>query len=42
MLLLRVKDIMRTGDRLPIAADTVTTQDAILAMTKAKSGTERW
>ncbi len=38
VLLLRVKDIMRTGNRLPIAADTVTTQDAILAMTKAKSG----
>jgi len=29
---------MRTGDRLPIAPDTVTTQEAILAMTKAKSG----
>jgi arabinose-5-phosphate isomerase len=38
VLLLRVKDIMRTGDRLPTAADTVSTQDAILAMTKAKSG----
>ena len=38
VLLLRVKDIMRTGDRLPTALDTVTTQDAILAMTKAKSG----
>lgn len=38
VLLLRVKDIMRTGHRLPLAADTVTTQDAILAMTKAKSG----
>jgi arabinose-5-phosphate isomerase len=38
VLLLRVKDIMRTNDRLPIAPDTVTTQDAILAMTKAKSG----
>ena len=38
VLLLRVKDIMRTGARLPIALDTVTTQDAILAMTKAKSG----
>ncbi|HNC24088.1 MAG TPA: KpsF/GutQ family sugar-phosphate isomerase [Opitutaceae bacterium] len=38
VLLLRVRDIMRTADRLPIAADTVTTQDAILAMTKAKSG----
>jgi arabinose-5-phosphate isomerase len=37
-LLLRVRDIMRTADRLPIAPDTVTTQDAILAMTRAKSG----
>jgi arabinose-5-phosphate isomerase len=37
-LLLKVKDIMRTDDRLPIAPDTVTTQDAILAMTRAKSG----
>ncbi len=38
ILLLRVKDIMRSGDRLPIARETVSTQDAILAMTKAKSG----
>ena len=38
VLLLRVRDIMRAGDRLPVAPDTVTTQDAILAMTKAKSG----
>lgn len=38
VLLLRVKDIMRTGDRLPTAPDTVSTQEAILAMTKAKSG----
>jgi len=38
VLLLRVKDIMRTGDRLPVAPDTVTTQDAILAMTRARSG----
>lgn len=38
VLLLRVKDIMRTGERLSIARDTVTTQDAILRMTKAKSG----
>jgi len=38
VLLLRVKDIMRTGARLPTAVDTVSTQDAILAMTKAKSG----
>jgi arabinose-5-phosphate isomerase len=38
VLLLRVKDIMRTGNRLPLALETVTTQEAILAMTKAKSG----
>jgi arabinose-5-phosphate isomerase len=38
VLLLRVKDIMRTGERLPTAPDSVSTQDAILAMTKAKSG----
>jgi arabinose-5-phosphate isomerase len=38
VLLLRVKDIMRTGERLPTAPDSVSTQDAILAMTRAKSG----
>ncbi len=38
ILLLRVADIMRKDDRLPIAPETVTTQDAILRMTKAKSG----
>lgn len=38
VLLLRVRDIMRTGNRLPVAPDTVSTQEAILAMTKAKSG----
>lgn len=38
VLLLRVGDIMRRGDRLPVAPDTVTTQEAILAMTRAKSG----
>jgi arabinose-5-phosphate isomerase len=37
-LLLRVRDIMRTGDRLPLARETVSTQEAILAMTRAKSG----
>jgi arabinose-5-phosphate isomerase len=37
-LLLRVKDIMRTGDRTPVSSHTVTTQEAILAMTKAKAG----
>jgi arabinose-5-phosphate isomerase len=38
VLLLRVSDIMRSGRRLPVARDTVTVQEAILAMTKAKSG----
>jgi arabinose-5-phosphate isomerase len=38
ILLLRVQDIMRTGSRLPIRPDTCTTQETILAMTKAKSG----
>ena len=37
-LLLKVEDIMRQGTRFPIASESVTTQDAILAMTKAKSG----
>ncbi|MFM9029433.1 MAG: CBS domain-containing protein, partial [Opitutaceae bacterium] len=30
--------IMRTGDRLPVARDNVTLQEAILAMTRARSG----
>jgi arabinose-5-phosphate isomerase len=38
VLLLRVRDIMRTGDRLAVAPESVSVQDAILAMTKAKSG----
>ncbi len=38
ILLLRVSDIMRTGDRLPTAPENITLQDAILRMTKAKSG----
>jgi len=38
LLLLKVKDIMRTGDRLPVMPETGTLQEAILAMTKAKSG----
>jgi arabinose-5-phosphate isomerase len=37
-LLLRARDIMRAGERLPVAPDTVTTQEAILRMTKARSG----
>ncbi|CAM3072385.1 KpsF/GutQ family sugar-phosphate isomerase [Rariglobus hedericola] len=38
VLLLRVKDIMRSGARLPIVTEKATTQEAILAMTKSKSG----
>jgi arabinose-5-phosphate isomerase len=38
VLLLRTRDIMRSGERLPVARDTVSVQEAILAMTKAKSG----
>jgi arabinose-5-phosphate isomerase len=37
-LLIKVRDIMRTGSRLPLAKQTVTLQEAILAMTRAKSG----
>ena len=37
-LLVRVSDIMRIGDRLPIAREDVSTQDAVLAMTRAKAG----
>lgn len=37
-LLVKVRDIMRTGERLPVAPETVSTQDAILAMTRAKAG----
>jgi arabinose-5-phosphate isomerase len=37
-LLLKVRDLMRTGERLPVAHETVSTQDAILAMTRAKAG----
>jgi arabinose-5-phosphate isomerase len=37
-LLLKVEDIMRRDSRFPVAAETVTTQEAILAMTKSKSG----
>ena len=38
-LLLRVKDIMRTGDACPVLKETKTTvQAAIFAMTKAKAG----
>ncbi|AWI08956.1 KpsF/GutQ family sugar-phosphate isomerase [Ereboglobus luteus] len=38
LLLLKVKDIMRTGDRLPLITADGTLQESILAMTAAKSG----
>jgi arabinose-5-phosphate isomerase len=37
-LLLRARDLMRTGDRLAVARDSVLVRDAIVAMTRAKSG----
>ncbi len=37
-LLLKVRDIMRTGDRLPVLPEQRSVQDAILGMTKAKAG----
>ncbi len=38
LLLLKVRDIMRAGDRLPVMTADRSLQEAILAMTKAKSG----
>lgn len=38
VLLLKIRDIMRTGDRFPSLPDTATVQEALLAMTGAKSG----
>ncbi|NQU09410.1 CBS domain-containing protein, partial [bacterium] len=38
-MLLQIKDIMRTGDRSPQVGETTTVKQALLAMTKAKSGT---
>ena len=38
-MLVHIKDIMRTGDRNAVIADYRTVKDALLAMTKAKSGT---
>lgn len=38
ILLLRVTEIMRKGERFPCLPDTATTQDAINAMTRAKAG----
>ena len=37
-LLLRVADVMRTGDRFARQPDTCTVQEAIVAMTRAKAG----
>ncbi len=37
-LLLRVSDIMRHGNRNPVAAETLSVKEALLAMTRAKSG----
>ncbi|MBN2300947.1 MAG: KpsF/GutQ family sugar-phosphate isomerase [Lentisphaerae bacterium] len=37
-LLLRVSDIMRTGDRVPTVQEHNKVKDALLAMTKARSG----
>jgi arabinose-5-phosphate isomerase len=37
-LLFRVKDIMRSGDRLVSLHETATVKDAVVAMTSAKSG----
>jgi arabinose-5-phosphate isomerase len=38
-MLVQIKDIMRTGERNPVIPETATVKDALLAMTKAKSGT---
>jgi arabinose-5-phosphate isomerase len=38
-LLLKVCDVMRGGDRNPIAPQTLNVRDALLVMTRAKSGT---
>lgn len=38
VLLLKVDDIMRTGERLPALPQAASTQEAILAMTRAKAG----
>jgi arabinose-5-phosphate isomerase len=37
-LLLRVRDILRTGERFPCLPETASVQEAILAMTRAKAG----
>ncbi len=35
-MLLKVGDIMRTGDRNAVAAETLTVKEALLVMTRAK------
>jgi arabinose-5-phosphate isomerase len=37
-LLMKVSDVMRTGDRNPLCPGDATVRDALLAMTRAKSG----
>ncbi len=37
-LLVKVRDIMRTGDRNAVAVQTLSVRDALMIMTKAKSG----
>lgn len=37
-LLLKVSDIMRTGERHPVAAETTTVREGLLLMTRAKAG----
>ncbi len=37
-LLFRVRDIMRTGDRLAVLHESATVRDAVVAMTSAKAG----
>lgn len=37
-LLLEVREIMRTGDRLPVAHDKIKVREALLLMTRAKCG----
>jgi len=38
ILLVKVTDVMRTGDRFPVAPATCTTHEAIVEMTRAKAG----
>jgi arabinose-5-phosphate isomerase len=38
ILLVKVRDIMRTGERFPVLPDTSLVRDALLCMTAAKSG----